>query len=153
MVHVLYSLFYRRCTVSVCRAISSSGLGSKDSSCMPSVAYMYTPVQVGIWSVCSTFRLILILTPLLLWGMSGLTRVETAEPVSREQVFRYAGSGTMSGRQKSCSKYLPCSADHEQDCGMFYTPGWSILGYKCECIDVFKEDTHRNSPKNILPCE
>ena len=105
---------------------------------MPSVAYMYTPVQVGIWSVCSTFRRILILTPLLLWGMNGLTRDETAEPASREQVFRYAGAGTMSGRQKSCSKYLPCSADHEKDCGIFYTPGWSILGYKCECYRCFQ---------------
>ena len=40
--------------------------------------------------------------------MSRLTRDETAEPVSRDQVHRRErGQGNI--------RYLPCSADHEQD--------------------------------------
>ena len=39
--------------------------------------------------------------------MSRLTRDETAEPVSRDQILRHArGQGNI---------HLPCSADHEQD--------------------------------------
>ena len=39
--------------------------------------------------------------------MSRLTRNGTAEPVSRDQIFRHArGQGNI---------YFPCSADHEQD--------------------------------------
>ena len=39
--------------------------------------------------------------------MSRLTRVETAEPVSRDQILRHArGQGNI---------HFPCSADHEQD--------------------------------------
>ena len=39
--------------------------------------------------------------------MSGLTRDRTAEPVSRDQIFRHArGQGNV---------HFPCSADHEQD--------------------------------------
>ena len=39
--------------------------------------------------------------------MSRLTRDETAEPVSRDQILRHArGQGNI---------HFPCSADHEQD--------------------------------------
>ena len=39
--------------------------------------------------------------------MSRLTRDETTEPVSRDQIFRHArGQGNV---------HFPCSADHEQD--------------------------------------
>ena len=39
--------------------------------------------------------------------MSRLTRDETAEPVSRDQILRHArGQGNV---------HFPCSADHEQD--------------------------------------
>ena len=43
---------------------------------------------------------------LLSMEMSRLTRDGTAEPISRDQILRHAGTGEY---------YFPCSADHEQD--------------------------------------
>ena len=46
-------------------------------------------------------------SPNALMEMSRLTRDETAEPVSRDQILRHArGQGNIN---------FPCSADHEQD--------------------------------------
>ena len=54
--------------------------------------------------------------------MSRLTRDGTAEPVSRDQIFRHArGQGNV---------HFPCSADHEQD----WQP-YPVDPYSAKCDD------------------
>ena len=55
--------------------------------------------------------------------MSRLTRDETAEPVSRDQILRHArGQGNV---------HFPCSADHEQD----WQP-YPVDPYSAICDDI-----------------
>ena len=51
--------------------------------------------------------------------MSRLTRDETAEPVSRDQILRHArGQGNI---------HFPCSADHEQDWQPYPVDPYSVI--------------------------
>ena len=61
--------------------------------------------------------------------MSRLTRDETAEPVSRDQILRHArGQGNI---------HFPCSADHEQD----WQP-YPVDPYSAICDDHTYIHTH-----------
>ena len=65
--------------------------------------------------------------------MSRLTRDETAEPVSRDQILRHArGQGNIN---------FPCSADHEQDWQPYPVDPYSAICDDHTCIHPYYKPT------------
>ena len=71
--------------------------------------------------------------------MSRLTRDETAEPVSRDQILRHVrGQGNI---------HFPCSADHEQDWQPYPVDPYSAI---CDTIHTHYDGYHVENNSDML---